>query len=158
MLKVVLLFVLAFGFVACNEDDIAELVKGDPIAIPTGAYESNCVVEGAGSNREALNVISQTEVSIEVTEYASTTDCTGAGVAGGAQTLEIQVADFSFANTVSFFYITAEEDYKAYHISEGLLYLSESKEGVTEENAASTFSDFITDPKAEAELVYTPVP
>jgi hypothetical protein len=156
MFKVLMVLILACGFVACNEDDIAKLVEGDPIPLTVGFYESNCIVDGADSYDQILEVISQTEVSLDETEYVGVTDCSTAGTSPGAANVAIELADFSYADTVSFFAITGEDEARAYHISEGVLYLGEVKKGITSENAASSFSAFIADPKGEAELIFTP--
>jgi len=155
MLKVALLFVLAFGFVACNEDDIAELIKGDPIALPTGFYQSSCVVDGTDSYDQVFEIVSQTEIELNETTYAGVTDCSNAGTNTGAQPITIELSDFSYANSVAFIYVAGEDSTTAYHISDGVIYMSEGKEGVTADNAASSFSDFIANPTENRERVLT---
>lgn len=156
MLKVMLLFVLAFGFVACDEDDLAELVKGDPIPLTVGNYTSQCKAEDVGSSKESLEVENQTTIVVQESTY-SDTDCMTLDDAGSPAAVTIALSDFSLAGTVAYMQIGGENEFKAYFIENNILYLSESKTEITEENVASSFSDFVKAPKDNAELVFTPV-
>jgi len=156
MLKVWMVFVLALGFTACDEDDLANLVKGDPIAIPVGNYTSDCKVEGTDSYQDAVEIISQTEIVITTTDYLASTDCSGSGTAQPADMVEISVSDFSFANQIAYFQTVGENLFTAYFIEDGVIYFSESKADVNEDNVASSFSEFVKDPKTNAETVLTP--
>jgi hypothetical protein len=157
MFKVLIIAMLAFGFVACDDDDIAERFKGDPIALPVGFFESECGLDGADRTTELLEVKNQTEVVIVKTTYTDTDCLVGASVQP-AENITIAVADFSFADKISFFKIVGEDETIAYYISEGVIYMSEAKGQVTEDNLDSSFADFVADPKIQADVVFTPAP
>jgi|GEM_PF-2580900 len=161
MLKVLLLFVLACGFVACDENDLVDLVRGDAIALPVGDYFTECVVDGTESHRTDVAIVSQTEIQTQLQTHTSSTDCTGPKTDDPIVTLTGEASDFSVAN-VAFFGYTDSEDMVArsfaYSVQDGLVYVSEAQTEVDEENATSKFSDFVSDPKGKAFDVFTPVP
>ncbi|MGH1469380.1 MAG: hypothetical protein ACRBBP_10995 [Bdellovibrionales bacterium] len=143
-LKYILPLFLLLGFTGCEEEEILKSILGDPVAIADGDYVTDCIPDGSGGSSITSLTVSGNATSrdIQVDVYTSA-DCTTGETLGTPEQASIELAEYGFGNSVSFFTEGAAK--LPYHVdSEGALYIGVSADSSGE--PAEIFADFIDDP------------
>jgi len=161
-IKCLLPFFLVSFFTGClSEEEILQAVLGDPVAVTDGYYQTDCLVEGGASSRIYLRIENDaTQRTVQTEIYAGDDFCdtvTDDGTAT-AETTTIELANFGFGNSVSFF--TEDnpnlgELQVPYHVDGHDLFLGASEEAIEGQEPQDIFSDFIDDPKNTAGFKFT---
>lgn len=154
MFKYILPVVLLFGFVGCDEDELADLLDG-AVDIPTGLYIAACEDNGDGTSQiEKLDLQANGNVVQTTDDYLLAADCTGT-VTPDVNNDTITLAEEVLAENIS--YLTVADSggplYIPYHLEGANLSIGTVESDISA-GAATVFAAFIADYVTETNVLY----